>query len=194
LDPGLKWEYQASWSDEPGKTNRLTLTNLPATKLNGRPVIPQKLIDGEEEVLFFVVGDDSGVYVHAVQPPGAAGPQVRSTPPFFLRYPLKPGDSWEGTPEADFLLGPLPLTGLVKTSVESTEEVVNVPAGTFQHCLKTKTTGEVEFEGQPVALQLLRQTWFCPGVGIVKSMAKLQDPLGLGIRLTLTMDLASFSK
>jgi hypothetical protein len=87
--------------------------------------------------------------------------------------------------------------------VETVEETVTVPAGTFSNCVRTKTLGktttkDVEnfaiIRGTAVEVSLEQQAWFCPSVGLVKTVRKEgSNHLGMG-SAQMSTDLSAFKR
>ena len=176
LGQGLTWEYQIAAGSMLGLEGeqRVTVTNLPQRDLSGRRVTPQKVDIGQQSHFSFVVSDQSGIYEYAHQPAGAVEPKILPTPSYYIKYPLKTGATWEGTTETNLLTKKVSIS--THTTVESMDEAVTVPAGTFEHCVKTKTVGETSqnlgaFMGT-ARVTVEEYSWFCPGVGMVKAVRK----------------------
>ena len=67
----------------------------------------------------------------------------------------------------------------VKSTIESINEVVTVPAGTFKGCLKIKTIGFAEkvigtewLPEEKVRIDREWYKWFAPGIGLIKVIFK----------------------
>ena len=98
------------------------------------------MIDIRQQSSFsFFASDDTGVYECARQSVDDVEPKMLSWPEYYLKYPLKVGASWDGGREAALKNAIIPTT----TTIESLDETVTVPAGTFQHCVKTKRSDRV---------------------------------------------------
>lgn len=50
----------------------------------------------------------------------------------------------------------------ITSTIETLDDVVTVPAGTFQHCVRVRSTGE----NQDGALEDLN--WYAPNIGLIK--------------------------
>lgn len=198
LKQGMMWEYQIAAGSMLGSAGgqRATLTNLPQRELSGRKVTPQKIDIGQQSQFSFVVSDQTGVYEYARQAAGAVEPEILLTPSYSLKYPLKAGASWDGTTETSLLMNRISMA--TQTTVESMDEAVTVPAGTFEHCVRTKTLGEANqklgaFMGT-ARVTLEEHSWYCPGIGMVKAVRKEGSNnmmMGSG---QFSMELASFKK
>ena len=88
------------------------------------------------------------------------------------------GNSWQETKTSSFK----PRISIpIKSTIESINEVVTVPAGTFKGCLKIKSIGSAEkvFGGELVwppkenaKVERERYLWFAPNVGRIKLIFK----------------------
>ena len=176
LEQGLSWEYQIAAGYMPGSSGgqRMNVTNLPQRELSGRKVTPQKLDFVGQSNFDFIVSDQTGIYSYASQSAGAVEPEILAIPSYLLKYPLEDGALWEGATETVMLDYKVRIA--TTTTVESIDEAVTVPAGTFEHCVKTKTMGERSenlgaFMGT-AKVTLEEHVWFCPSIGLVKHVRK----------------------
>jgi hypothetical protein len=107
--------------------------------------------------MHFFVYDDEGVSWYASQRPDTE-PVANAVPLYQIRNPARTGTKWHG---------PSGSTALI----DSTDETVTVPAGTFKKCLKVTVSGSFE-SGPPVAPQFVKSYvlyyWYAPGVGQIK--------------------------
>lgn len=57
-------------------------------------------------------------------------------------------------------------------TIETIDDVVTVPAGRFERCIRVKGTAEVRLYTDPVAgwrdVPLVTTEWYAPGIGLVK--------------------------
>lgn len=199
LGEGLTWEYQISAESLMGQAGgqRIKVSHLPPRQLNGRTVVPQKLEIGPQSQFSFIVSDGTGVYAYARQLPGAVEPEIHSAPEYLLRFPLNVETTWEGKSEIALPMGQQ-VSVPTRTHIESVDETVTVPAGTFDHCVKTKAAGEVTANLGPfmgaAKIGLEEHSWFCPGVGMVKSVQKRESKHLLGGTGQIGMELAVFKR
>ena len=120
LKEGSTWEYQISLGR--GQTERGVLTNLAQRDLKGKKVTPQKFDIGQQSYFTFIAADDTGIYEYAQQPAGALEPEVPSVPSFLFKYPLKTGNTWDGTTEPKFLSAKISIPITADNLVEFNEE------------------------------------------------------------------------
>ncbi len=163
LGEGKTWKYQVGTAR--GRLT-LTITNLVARELKGRKVTPRKCqlqaLGGSDTFFEYVGEDENGVYTFAMQDSEDVDPKLKSPPDYHLKKPLKVGSTWDRTLD---LGGGSSLPA--KATIESVDEVVDVPAGTFKSCLKVHTaatdggvTGRDQYD------------WFAPSVGLVKTVSQ----------------------
>ncbi len=150
LNEGHTCEYQVSISTmahnagfTPMKFDtRMTVTNMPQRDLNGKRVTPQRADISQQSQFTFMAEDNTGLYEYARQTAGAVEPEILSTPVYYLKSPLKAGATWDGETETSLLRRKISIS--TKVSVEAMQDIVTVPAGTFDDCVKTKTLGKGE--------------------------------------------------
>lgn len=143
---------KADGAKEEGK---LFVTNLAPTKLENKTVVPRRYEMKVQDTLkqsyaVFFHNDKDGMLFFAIQTDKEAKPQLFTPPFYYLKNPLKPGAAWGG--------GDTP-----RGTVESIDETVTVPAGTFKGCLRVKLTFPPD---KPLAEGIF---WYGERVGIVKS-------------------------
>jgi hypothetical protein len=184
LAQGRTWTYQVSFKLQTlfggEQSGTLALANLAPRQLDGKSVTPQKMemqIGGSSHYEFqYMVDDSSGVYEFAEQDSGDVEPKVKSVPEYTLKEPVKAGTSWSATVTS--LSGPS-VPG--EATIESTDEAVDVPAGSFKDCVKVHivgtakgATGNEEYE------------WFAPSVGLVKDIFKSPNGTGSVVLVSFT--------
>ncbi len=134
------------------------------------------------------------------------GPLLKSVEDELLLLPtdLQVGTEWDSvvqtqtlkkyTPQAIQMKAKIP----VKSRIESIGDVVKVPAGKFQDCIRIHTNGFAFHRGSHHIGRTLVEVdeikWYAPGVGLVKSVlveTTTSDALSRG---ELIMELESFSQ
>jgi hypothetical protein len=174
LAPGRTWTYQASMKNAFGeeRNGTVTVTNLATRQLQGRTVTPQKVqISGparEFSLFEYMAGDQSGVYTFANQTPADVEPKIKRVPDYMLKEPIKVGSSWSATadsPNGHWVTG--------EATIESTDEAVDVPAGSFKDCVKVHIVGNAKG-----ATSNEQYMWFAPSVGLVKEVTRAPNTSG----------------
>ena len=187
LDKGRRWEYQilskegGGWEGILGESKtsgKVIVTNFPQRELKGEIVTPQqveyKAWGSISTSFWFYIEDQGGVYEFAYQKPEDIEPKIIHD--YIIKYPIKVGNIWQETETSAFK----PEISIpVESTIESINEVVTVPAGTFEDCLKIKTVGFAEkvtgkWLGEEEKVRIDREwyKWFAPGVGLIKEIFK----------------------
>jgi len=197
LKEGMIWEYQMTSGSMMGGSggSKIVVTNFTSRELNGKKVTPQKYDVQGQTVFVFMVDDSSGVSIFAKQNPGAIDPEIEKNQNYAIKYPIKVGTAWEDRTETSLLNEKVSIT--LTSTIERIDEVVTVPAGTFEKCLRVKSIGNTSknmgiFGVASISVE--QYAWYAPGVGTVKSISKEKSNnlmLGGG---ELTLQLESFKK
>lgn len=182
LKQGTVYKFEVDSNDTRYVPQSVEWQILPSRELNGQTVIPRKHVTRSGYSLFTFFGvDGSGIYVAASQSRSAEQPKVWANPQYILKSPLQAGARWTGemyVPGAKTLL---PYTSVV----ESTTEIVTVPAGTFKDCVKIRTTGSNENS-------TVKDLWFyAPGVGPIKFLR--EEATATGTNSSVAAQLSFFS-
>ena len=197
LKEGLTWTYQISMSrfGATGSQN-VVVTNFASRDLKGKKVIPQKLdINGQTSFSFYAE-DESGIFEFASQDSGELEPVIKVTPTYTLKNPIKVGTTWENQDKTAFENEKIPYT--LKSIIESKDEIVTVPAGTFKGCIKVKGTGSAEKNTGVFGVAKIKvehYDWYAPGIGMIKSIVKeSSNNIAAGYGGEATLQLESFKK
>ena len=155
LEEGRSWSYTniRTKQELTGKLDNV-VTCLETREIRGQKVHPLKY-DIERYgfkankkaviYLFYSISGD-GVAIFARQTKKDTEPRVAREPIYVLKNPIKVGTSWKNR--------------MNEGVIESVDETVTVPAGTFHNCIRVKLTYR-----KSVALN-----WLAPGVGYVKKI------------------------
>ncbi len=138
--------------------------------MNGKKVVPQKMESGNRVSFAFIASDDNGIYEYASQSIDDHEPKIFDPPKYILRFPIEVGRSWEINSEIQRLMYRVPIT--LKATIQSINDTVTVPAGTFKKCVKVVTTGSTKknlgmFMGT-AKIEVKEFSWYAPNVGLVK--------------------------
>jgi hypothetical protein len=163
LKPGTKWDYQVNAQ---GKTVKVTNVIDKTEMVKGESLAVLKtLVNGQASATEKLSSNRQGLFRHQTN-------GMDTIPPIcLLRYPVKPGDKWEGEHQS----------GAEKSKVEvkvGKFEEVQVPAGKYKAITSTLTTS---IKGQNITTTY----WFAPNVGIIKQTAMIGP-------LNITMELEKF--
>ncbi len=109
----------------------------------------------------------------ALQGPRDTSPKIREHDAWELKYPLAAGATWTSIEEVHQLKEQLfvPLTCVIETM----DDVVAVPAGTFERCMRIRKSFSAKvnlgsYGGNP-EVTVERLSWYAPGVGQIKGSA-----------------------
>jgi hypothetical protein len=181
LEEGRIWTYRISRAEEPGiflPALRARVRNLRSQQLNGHKVTPQiytRLGPGRPVRFYsgFATQDEKGVCEIASQTEFDTEPKMNKPPRYIIRYPVEAGTHWQEKEKTWFLSEEVGF--VMNYTIHSLDEVVTVPAGTFEHCLMVKYKGSAkkEFRGLGlVNITVEQMAWFAPGLGLVKSVRR----------------------
>ena len=176
LKPGMAWTFRFSGST--GATGELTTANQAPRKVFGFTAVPQQNVGGDKSYTEFYA--DNGVGIRHVAIDESDGLQSRlSDHSYVIKLPVSVGTSWR---EIDRTFD-----GTVydaTTKIESLDDKITVPAGTFSGCVRIRSTGfasamkgNARAPGRTSGLRLVAGEdfsvedyyWLAPGVGPVKA-------------------------
>jgi hypothetical protein len=164
LKPGMTWTYSLLSDKSPTRT--ITVTNLPPREINGVTLTPRKWDKGGASNYYLVGTDNFGVYRYGEAKSETDEPLISQPKVYYLKDPVNKGTTWDIKTK----LGDDDLT--VNLSIESVNDAVKVPAGSYQDCLKVKHAGGNQQNGSAVSLEAYE--WYAPGVGLVKSVVTIK--------------------
>jgi hypothetical protein len=173
LKEGSSWTYQKTViTPKTKKTTKYSCTVNAPRELEGRSVIPiQTTFEDGKKSFTFAVEEKDGIYYYGHQPIGAKEPKIFPAPRYIIKTPLNVGKQWELDSNIYSVAEKYPIS--LKASIESIEETVVVPAGTFKKCLNIRLEGSKEISYPFVGLIKFTKKandWFAPGVGWIKGV------------------------
>lgn len=186
LKEGMTWRYQSS-------LGTLIVKNLAPRELAGKTVTPQQV--GTD--LIFIVDDDTGIYDFAKQSSADIEPQMLSVPYYqYVQKPVALGTNWED--KSQTVLFAKTVSVLRRCTIDTVDDVVSVPAGTFKNCIRVRCAGStlVPVESRGVAeVSVETYSWYAPGVGRVRWITKERSNNQLfGPGGEFSVELVSFSR
>jgi hypothetical protein len=199
LKPGMAWTFRFTGST--GAAGELTTTNQPPREVLGFTAVPQKNDGGDKAYTEFYADDGSGIRHVAIDE--NEGLQSRlSDNSYVIKLPIAAGTSWQ---EIDRTFD-----GTVydaTTRIESVNDNVSVPAGTFSGCIRIRSTGEASAAkgsarapAKVAGLRLVAEDddvsvedyyWLAPGVGPVKAThqeSRGEGPMAQSLGFTLELE------
>lgn len=201
LEKGVTWVYrQTVITRNKGNAGGLeksrfaaAATNLAPRMVGDRKAVPQLYADGR--ALYFARVDDGIVLIGTTATDEDTADRI--APRYVLKLPLAVGATWTSDGETEvmrrtFLSGygavskPVDANGSLVFTVESLDDTVRVPAGTFRHCLRVHGIGSAKLAwGEPfgvLTINLEVTRWYASGIGLVKRVRKedtgADGPLG----------------
>lgn len=195
----MTWEYQRVRS---GEVVKIIVTNFAPRELKGKKVTPQRWQAGNSSGSFdFIAEDRDGIYEFAHQKPEDVEPKIYKSPNYWIKYPIQVGTAWDKITETSLLSDDVIVT--LNYNIESIDEVVTVPAGTFEGCVKVKGVGATQKDlgdSKVANINVEYYSWFAPGVGLIKWILKekkekpWEDERWRVDSEELTIELVSFKK
>ncbi|MBT8446060.1 MAG: hypothetical protein KJO38_02860 [Gammaproteobacteria bacterium] len=204
LEGGLTWQYRISFKTMDGlKEKRYVVDALGPEQMGSRMVYPKRALDGS---LLLFVRKDSGIFRVGRKPRSRRDVIADEPPMTVLPLPIDSQTSWRATSYTQALerTGPpqetlYRISAPVKMSyeVQSTDDTVEVPAGTFRDCLRVNGTGEVNIDAGNyigrVTIRVTHTDWYAPGVGLVKSVREEHTGAAALAYGSSTMELQAFN-
>jgi hypothetical protein len=169
--------------------NSTRITIMGWTNLDGNRVLPMKVdFTSGDRTASRIIYDQvlpEGVKLVAEKGASDATPRLKRQDNWEFKTPLAVGNSWVSHNDTTYTRRRV--TYPATTIIESMDEVVTVPAGTFEHCMKitSRFEGKVDLGSYDGTAELTVESvyWYAPGVGEIKTMRteKSADPrLGKG--------------
>jgi hypothetical protein len=205
LTEGYSWRYHMQLTNMEGtEQQKYYVSSMAARLIDNEITYIQHSLTGTE-VLFH----QSDVGISRVGFLIADGPSKKKVMDEHLILPskLEEGTEWESVAETKLLTKDGPGRGNnmqivakvpLENRIESVNDVVKVPAGKFERCIRIHTKGFTFHKGGYLigrTLVEIEQTdWYAPGVGLVKSVLQEKTTSDALSRGELIMELEAFSK
>lgn len=181
LQPGRQLVYHIHTETMRFPTEiKLTVRELEPGLWQDEPV-ERRLVNNR--LLQFYRRDAEGVFRVATSTLDAPDATPDEPPEPVLRYPLELDRSWEQvttTGVLDVVVDPFRLQVFIREPVQmrytvaALDDVVSVPAGRFENCLRIDGYGTGRYPGMsailPADITVEQSDWYAPGVGLVKSL------------------------
>jgi hypothetical protein len=164
LKPGLTWTYKIISDKHPTKT--ISITNMPSREINNLKLTPRKTEAGGGSTYYLIGSDDKGIYRYGEQKSEKSEPIIDDPRDYYIKTPVSLGTTWDT--KAKF--GGEDLT--INLTIESLNDSMTVPAGSYQDCLKIKHTSGAQKNGSGLSVEAYE--WYAPNVGLVKSLVTIK--------------------
>jgi hypothetical protein len=203
LSKGYKWRYDVLLETRDGvRKQKYILNNLGESDLEGAPVYIRESLDGT--ILYYSISNEGIHYLGNINDK-AINPVFNGDKQLVIPELHTVNRIWEQSTTTRLLkkTGPSQKTVFeifanvdMEAEIESLDDIVTVPAGRFENCMKITMSGSsFKDAGNYVGLTLVnveQTSWYAQGVGLIK-MERLEttksDALDKG---TLLIELADF--
>ncbi len=179
LDSGAAWTYRVLITTERGEVTekKLNIENLGREIINGTKFHIRRTSSGTD---YFIGQDETGIYRAAKRTIVDHQPRLDREPRYILKRPFAPGSEWRATTHPYVIRRLQPYTesfhrGIefpMNYHIEALQETVNVPAGTFNSCIKVTGVADLKMYVDPRSgvgeIPIITHEWYAPGVGLVK--------------------------
>jgi hypothetical protein len=198
LKPGMVWTFRFTGSG--GATGELATTNQAPRQVLDFNATPQRNTGGDKIYTEFYVDDGQGIRHIAIDEGNGLESRLNDHS-YVIKLPIAAGTSWR---EMDRTFD-----GTVydaTTRIESVDDKVSVPAGTFSGCVRVRSTGlassakgTARAPGVDSGVRLMAGEdisvedyyWLAPGVGPVKAThqeSRGEDMTAQSIGFTLELE------
>ena len=147
---------------------------------DGARVYQRTSVDGRN---YFYQFDDFGLQMREWSREIDLQEDVNSSGEYLFPLPIQKEQKWRGHTRSQVLIktGPPQKTEFritarvpVVSVIQSTNEKITVPAGTFENCIKVHLSGSTfhnagNYVGNTV-VKVREDRWYCPGAGLVRSV------------------------
>ncbi|VTU26843.1 hypothetical protein SRS16CHR_03941 [Variovorax sp. SRS16] len=183
LDAGHRWTYRVITQAEDGTTERETLV-MRTLGAESDPAIEGGSAwrrRSDSGVDYWLRSDSTGIYRVASKSDLDPAPKPDKPLRFVLRAPFVRGTQWRAGTVPYLLMRRNEFPREVRYThpdvpmnfqIEAEDDVVDVPAGHFDRCLRVKGTATLRLYADPVRgwrdMPLSTTEWYCAGVGLVR--------------------------
>ncbi len=187
LDEGLKWEYQVSQTFSGTNTIKKTsfsMENLGVSTIkNKKKTFDTYMRQGSDGNTYYLLNDDTGI--HRVAKRTVVEFQPRFDEELRKVLPshdvLEVGQLWNvdtglyvvtGRPEFNTNIDLSEKNLNMVFEIQSLDDVVDVPAGVFENCIRVEGYASVTLYADPklgyIDIPVIQTEWYAPNVGMVK--------------------------
>lgn len=187
LDKGLRWEYQVrqtfSGTDTVEKTS-FSMENLGVSTIeNNKKIFTTHIRQGSDGNTYYLINDDTGI--HRIAKRTVVEFQPRFDEVLRTVLPnhdlLDVGQLWNidtglyvvtGRPEYNTNVDLSEKSLNMVFEIQSLDDVVDVPAGVFENCIRVEGYASVTLYADPklgyINVPVIQTEWYAPNVGMVK--------------------------
>ena len=206
LESGLRWEYRVHEKNRlVDKVERLSLRNRAVVEREGQNYVRRLASDGNE---YWLTINDGSLQRAGLRTAIDFAPRMDTHPRTVLQLPPAAGQAWEVETRPYILERAEPFRErfsqddskriVLRMQVAAFDDVVEVPAGKFERCLRLEGTGllnvlaDARIGASPVPVT--HTEWYAPGVGLVKLIRTESLDTQQIVGGTVTMELLKFEK
>ncbi len=173
---GQTYNYAGMWEAN-GKSGRVDMEE----KFQGYRILNGKRVEiihvtykyypsgkSKSNLLFYVL-DDTGYYEYAEQKSDMPEPKILENPVYEFKTPCFEGKTWQGNQDTFLLVRKIKVPALF--TIEKVDDVVTVPAGTFERCIRIRAYSHVK-NSKGTVIKFEAFYWYAPDVGYIKSIYK----------------------
>ena len=204
LESGLRWEYSVHEKNPlVDKVERLSLRNRNVQEREGQHYFRRLASDGNE---YWLTVNEGSLQRAGLRTAIDFEPRMDAQPRTVLQLPPATGQAWEVETRPYILERAEPFRErfsqddskriVLRMQVAALDDVVEVPAGKFERCLRLEGTGLLNVLADArigaSEVPVTHTEWYAPGVGLVKLVRT--EPLDTQqiVGGTVTMELLSF--
>lgn len=205
LDEGKNWQYRVILHDmDVEKKFKQYLVNKAPYEIDGRKVFIREINDGTQ---YLYESTEEGIRRIGVKRKLDINNVLEKEDFYAIKYPIEIGTSWEQetiTGVLEVVIAPfrrhyaLHTPVQMKYTIKSIDEIVKVPAGRFERCLKVSGLGTTRVEAEKtigiIDITVESSDWYCPNVGLVKSQRDERTSSTVLVKGDFLMELEKFSE
>lgn len=178
LNPGLQWTYTSVTETTEGSVRApLTIRSGSSVDVEGQTAAVRRTSDGNA---WYLRSDESGIYRVATSDELREQPRKDPERRYVLQYPVAVGTNWRASTVPYLLKRAHEFPRELRHShaldltytIEETDATVEVPAGSYSHCVRVRGQGDLRLFVDPVSgfqdVPIVTDEWYAPGVGLVK--------------------------
>lgn len=183
LDAGHRWTYRVTTrlGDDASERETLTLRTLgreSVAALGDEAAWRRRSDSGTD---YWLRADETGIYRVASKSDLDPEPKPDRPHRFVLKAPFAIGTQWQAPTTAYLLMRRNEFPREIRHThpnvpmtyqIEALAEVLDLPAGRFDRCVRVRGTASVRIYADPSSgwrdMPLTSLEWYCPGVGLVR--------------------------
>ena len=206
LEPGLQWQYVVHEKNPvTDREQQLDIRNLKAVKREGERYVRRLASDGNE---YWLSVTDSAIQRAGVRTAIDFEPRIDTHPLTVMQLPPTVGQWWEADSRPFILERVEPFRERfsqdeskrisLSTKVAALDDVVEVPAGKFERCLRLEGTGVLNVLADArigaSEVPVVHTEWYAPGVGLIKLVRTETLATEAIVGGEITMELIGFQR